>query len=115
VRRDDPRCHYPGADGEVGRKSSRDAETDDAIAAPFDRLIQCGAQMGDMAVKDGNAWTASNSGLEGEAGHGNDRPRRRAKCQVLRGVMPVWPTESFPVEWTYLSQPNAQHGVSPEN
>ena len=28
MRRDDPRCHYPSAGGEAGRKSSRDAVLD---------------------------------------------------------------------------------------
>ncbi len=79
VRRDDPRCHHPGAGGEVGRQPAGDAEADDAAGAARDRILQGRAQVRDMAVQDGDPGARRDPRFEGKAGHGDGRPRRRVQ------------------------------------
>jgi hypothetical protein len=57
---DDSGCHDPGAGLQIRRQASGDAETDDAAASAADRVVEGGAQIGDVAVQHGDPRTGGN-------------------------------------------------------
>jgi hypothetical protein len=67
--------YHPIAGSELGSKAARDAKTDHAAAAVFDRCLQGGAQIRGMAVKDRDPRAGCNPRFERKARHGNRRPR----------------------------------------